>query len=97
MTDRRLLWLLDERVMGRVGSLRFSAVTAVERRLAWPRRRAAVLRLRAVDGRRVAFGDLDPAAAGRTAAVAASGSAEPTTMPLPLAVAVASCAASSEP
>lgn len=65
LTDRRLLWLLDERVMGRVGSVRLSAIAAIEQRPSWPRRRTASLRMRAAAGRRIVFGDLDPAAAGR--------------------------------
>ena len=77
LTDRRLLWLLDERVMGRVGSVRLSAIAAIEHRLSWPRRRTASVRVRATDGRRLVFGDLDPAAAGRivTAVRPASASA----------------------
>ena len=59
-TDRRLLWLLDDAVVGRVGSLRFSAVEAVEHTLRRPRRRVATLRVRARGGRRHAFGDLRP-------------------------------------
>lgn len=72
VTDRRLLWLLDERVMGRVASLRFSAIAAIEERLSWPRRRAAVLRVRGIDGRRVAFSDLHPETARRIAGAAAA-------------------------
>ena len=59
-TDRRLLWLLDDAVVGRVGSLRFSAVEAVDHTLRRPRRRVATLRVRARGGRRHTFGDLRP-------------------------------------
>jgi len=59
-TDRRLLWLLDDAVVGRVGSLRFSAVEAVEHTLRRPRRRVATLRVHVRGGRRHAFGDLRP-------------------------------------
>jgi len=68
VTDRRLLWLLDERVMGRVASLRFSAIAAIEQRLSWPRRRVATLRVRGTDGRRLVFGDLHPETAERIVA-----------------------------
>lgn len=70
VTDRRLLWLLDERVMGRVGSLRFGAIATIEQRLTRPRRRVAQLRVRGKDGRRLVFGDLDPATAQRIARAA---------------------------
>lgn len=61
VTDRRLLWLLDDAVTGRVRSLDLRAITAVEVRLAWPRRRTAVVRVSRRNGRRpVSFGDLRP-------------------------------------
>ena len=59
-TDRRLLWLLDDAVVGRVGSLRFSAVEKVEHTLRRPRRRVAILRIHDRGGRRHTFGDLRP-------------------------------------
>ncbi len=65
VTDRRLLWLHDDAVMGRVRSLRYRDITAVELRLSWPRRRRATLRLRGRDGRRYAFAGLRPAVARR--------------------------------
>jgi hypothetical protein len=77
LTDRRLLWLLDERVMGRVGSVRLSAIAAIEQRLSWPRRRSAGLRVRTADGRRLAFGDLDPATAGRIVSLVRPAAARP--------------------
>ena len=61
VTDRRLLWLLDDAVSGRVRSLGLDAITSVETRLAWPRRRTATLRVGRRSGRRpVAFSDLRP-------------------------------------
>jgi hypothetical protein len=61
VTDRRLLWLLDDAVTGRVRSLDFSAVDEVSTRLAWPRRRHAVLRVARRGGRRpVSFAELRP-------------------------------------
>jgi DnaJ domain len=59
VTDRRLLWLLDDAVSGRVRSLRFDAIAEVEHRLRWPRRRATV-RVRGKNGRRHAFAGLRP-------------------------------------
>ena len=61
VTDRRLLWLLDDAVTGRVRSLDLAAVTGVETRLSWPRRRTATLKVRRRNGRRpIGFGDLRP-------------------------------------
>jgi curved DNA-binding protein CbpA len=63
VTDRRLLWLLDDAISDRVHSLRFSRVQEVSRRLAWPRRRTAIVRVLQRNGRRVSFADLTPATA----------------------------------
>jgi DnaJ domain len=63
VTDRRLLWLLDDAISDRVRSLRFNRVSDVSRRLAWPRRRTAILRVLQRNGRRVTFADLTPATA----------------------------------
>ena len=63
VSDRRLLWLLDDAVNGRVQTLRFAAIEAAEHSLRRPRRRVATLRVRARNGRRFAFGDLRPATA----------------------------------
>lgn len=78
VTDRRLLWLLDDAVTGRVRSLDFSAVTGIETRLSWPRRKSATLKVSRRGGRRpLGFGDLRPETARtisslvRDAAVAA--------------------------
>jgi DnaJ domain len=61
VTDRRLLWLLDDAVTGRVRTLDLAAITGVEVRLSWPRRRSAVLRVQRRNGRRpMGFGDLRP-------------------------------------
>jgi hypothetical protein len=62
-TDRRLLWLLDDAVAARVQTLPFAAIESAEQALRRPRRRVATLRLRARDGRRIAFGELRPATA----------------------------------
>jgi hypothetical protein len=62
-SDRRLLWLLDDAVVQRVHVLRYTAITEAEHHLRRPRRRVAVLRVRAVTGRRFDFGDLRPGAA----------------------------------
>jgi hypothetical protein len=70
VTDRRLLWLLDDAVTGRVRMLELAAITGVEQRLSWPRRRTAVLRVHRRDGRRpIAFGDLRPETARAIAAL----------------------------
>lgn len=63
LTDRRLLWLHDDAIMGRVRSLRFRDVEHVTQRLRRPRRRWAVLRLRTRAGKRVSFGEVPPGAA----------------------------------
>ena len=61
VTDRRLLWLLDDAVTGRVRSLDFGAVTGAVTRLAWPLRRKAVLRVERRSGRRpLTFSELRP-------------------------------------
>jgi DnaJ domain len=61
VTDTRLLWLLDDAVTGRVRTLDFAAVTGVETRLSWPRRRTASLRVSRRNGRRpISFGELRP-------------------------------------
>jgi DnaJ domain len=60
VTDRRLLWLLDDAVTGRVRSLPFHAIASVEHALRWPRRRDAVVRVRNRAGRRFTFSHLRP-------------------------------------
>jgi DnaJ domain len=66
-SDRRLLWLLDDAVTARVQTLPFTAVEDVDHALRRPRRRVATLRLKARDGRRLAFGDLRPTTAASLA------------------------------
>jgi hypothetical protein len=60
VSDRRLLWLLDDAVSHRVRYVDFASVAAVDHRLAWPRKRTATLRLDLLNGRRVSFADLRP-------------------------------------
>jgi hypothetical protein len=60
VTDRRLLWLLDDVVTARVQYLRLSRVAAIRSQLRRPRRRVAILRVEADDGRRFAFAELRP-------------------------------------
>jgi len=60
VTDRRLLWLLDDVPVARVRSLAFRDVAAVSLRVRRPRRRAATLALRTTAGRRHSFADLRP-------------------------------------
>jgi hypothetical protein len=63
VTDRRLLWLLDDVVMRRVDFVRFSRIASVDHHLRRPRRRVAILRVETVDGRRLTFSELRPQAA----------------------------------
>jgi hypothetical protein len=63
VTDRRLLWLLDDVVMRRVDSVRFSRIASIDHALRRPRRRVAILRVETVDGRRLTFSELRPPAA----------------------------------
>jgi hypothetical protein len=63
VTDRRLLWLLDDVVMRRVDSLRFSRIARIDHHLRRPRRRVAILRVETSDGRRLTFSELRPQAA----------------------------------
>jgi len=65
VTDRRLLWLLDDAPTHRVRSLRFRDIAAVEHGLRRPLRRSAVLRVRTTLGRRVSFAELRPATAAQ--------------------------------
>ena len=57
VTERRLLWLLDDAPVARVRSLAFREVAAVTLRR---RRRGATLNLRTFAGRRYSFADLRP-------------------------------------
>lgn len=67
LTDRRVLWLDDDAVLGRVRSLRRRELIAADVSLSWPRRRYATLRLRGRDGRRHRFDGLGPALAAHLA------------------------------
>ena len=73
VTDRRLLWLLDDAIIDRVRSLRFDAIASVEHHLRRPRRRVAVLRLQTINGRRLAFSELRPTTADAIARRIAAG------------------------
>jgi curved DNA-binding protein CbpA len=68
VTDRRLLWLLDDAVGNRVRSLRFRDTEHAEQGLAWPRRSRARLRVQPRYGaKRWTFSDLRPATAAAIA------------------------------
>jgi curved DNA-binding protein CbpA len=68
VTDRRLLWLLDDAVGNRVRSLRFRDTTGIEQRPMWPRRSRARLRVQPrYGGQRWTFADLRPATAAAIA------------------------------
>jgi hypothetical protein len=67
LTDRRLLWVAEDAVSGRVDWVRFGMVSGVEQRRSRLGRRAS-LRVRTSTGRRVSFGDLQPDAAETIAA-----------------------------
>ena len=60
VTEKRLLWLLDDAPVARVRSLAFRDVEAVGLRVHRPRRRAATLSLKTTGGRRHSFADLRP-------------------------------------
>jgi hypothetical protein len=67
VTDRRLLWLLDDAPTHRVRALRFRDVAAVDERVGRPLRRSAVLRVRTTAGRKLTFADLRPMTAAAIA------------------------------
>ena len=71
VTDRRLLWLLDDLATGRVRSVRFRAISGVEQRLRPPRRRVAQLRVHTLEGKRHTFSDLRPQTAANIAGLVA--------------------------
>jgi len=60
VTDRRLLWLLDDAVTRRVQWLRLGRVASIRAQLRRPRRRVAILRVESDEGRRFAFAELRP-------------------------------------
>jgi DnaJ domain len=67
VTDRRLLWLLDDVPTHRVRSLRYGAMAEVTHRLRRPLRRVAVLRIRTTAGRVLSFSELRPETAAAIA------------------------------
>jgi curved DNA-binding protein CbpA len=67
VTDRRLLWLLDDAPTHRVRALRFRDVAEVQERAGRPLRRSATLRVRTTAGRKLSFADLRPATAAAIA------------------------------
>jgi len=73
VTDRRLLWLLDDAIIDRVQSLHFSVIASVEHHLRRPRRRVAVLRVETINGRRLTFSELRPMTAEAIAQRIATG------------------------
>ena len=60
VTERRLLWLLDDAPVARVRSVAFRDVAAVSLRVHRLRRHAATLSLRTIGGRRHSFAGLRP-------------------------------------
>jgi DnaJ domain len=60
VTERRLLWLLDDAPVARVRSLAFRDIAAVRLRGHRLRRRAAILSVRTRRGRRHSFAELRP-------------------------------------
>ena len=60
VTDRRLLWLLDDAPVARVRTAPLRDVAEVVTRTRRPRRRVATLQLRMISGRRHSFAELRP-------------------------------------
>ena len=60
VTDRRLLWLLDDAPVARVRSLAYKDIAHVSHALRRPRRRVATLTVRTLGGRRLSFTGLRP-------------------------------------
>jgi len=60
VTERRLLWLLDDAPVARVRSLAFRDIAAVSLKVHRLRRKAATLTLKTNGGRRYSFADLRP-------------------------------------
>jgi len=67
VTDRRLLWLLDDAPTHRVRSLAYAAITGIEHKVRRPLRRVAVLRVQTRSGRTLSFSELRPATAAAIA------------------------------
>jgi hypothetical protein len=72
VTDRRLLWLLDDAPTHRVRSLRYAEVAGIDHRLRRPFRRVALLRVRTTTGRSFSFSELRPETAAAIAGHAAA-------------------------
>jgi DnaJ-like protein len=69
LTDRRLIWLRDDAIMGRVRSLRYRDLAGVEQRTGGRFRRGGQLRVRSAGtGRWLRFFDLRPEVLARLAA-----------------------------
>jgi len=68
VTDRRLVWLLDDAPVNRIRSLDFGAVRRIEHRRSWPRGRSAVLRVTPAAARPLSFTELRPPTAQTIAA-----------------------------
>src|SRR4051812_576157 len=60
VTDRRLLWLLDDAPVARVRAAPLRDIVEIVRRCRRPRRRVATLHLKMTNGRRHAFAELRP-------------------------------------
>lgn len=60
VTERRLLWLLDDAPVARVRMLAFRDVAEISHELRRPRRRTATLTVRSLGGRRFSFTGLRP-------------------------------------
>ena len=76
VTDRRLLWVLDDAVSNRVRFMRFSDVEHAEQGPMWPSRSRARLRVQPRYGRRRwTFSDLRPATAVAIAGLVRDGAA----------------------
>jgi len=77
VTDRRLLWVLDDAVSNRVRFIRFHDVEHAEQGPMWPRRSRAQLRVQPRYGRRRwTFSDLRPATAVAIAGLVRDGRAD---------------------
>ncbi len=61
-TDRRLVWLMDDRPVDRVRYIDYTAIAALEGRLKRPRRRVGELIVRPREGKRLSFSEIDPGA-----------------------------------
>jgi len=60
LTDRRLLWLLDDAPVARVRTAPLRDILEVQARSRRPRRKVATLQLKMISGRRHSFAELRP-------------------------------------